>query len=78
MPVKALPTSVGGFDATYYATQDKEAVNRWNAAKNNKVAGYSVPDLDVTFRYGDNLDTFLSWSYTSYGKNNGIRGKQSC
>ena len=74
---KGVQPPVGGFDATYYATQDKEAVNRWNAAKNNKVAGYSVPDLDVTFRYGDNLDTFLSWSYTSYGKNNGIRGNKA-
>jgi hypothetical protein len=65
---------VGGFDAEYYRGIDSSVQNDWNAAKNNRVAGYSVPDLDITLRY-NNIDTFAQLKYTNAVRNNpNVRG----
>lgn len=65
---------VGGFDAKYYRGIDSSVQNDWNSAKNNRVSGYSVPDLDITLRY-NNIDTFAQLKYTNAVRNNpNVRG----
>jgi len=68
---------VGGFDAKYYQGIDKSVKKDWNKAKNNKVSGYSVPDLDITIRY-NNIDTFAQQKYTNAVRNDpSIRGNKA-
>ena len=68
---------VGGFDAKYYRGIDKSVKRDWNKAKNNKVSGYSVPDLDITVRY-NNIDTFAQQKYTNAVRNDpSVRGNEA-
>jgi phage gp36-like protein len=56
----------GGFDFNYYMKQgnNNKTLNRqWNAAKNNKIGGYSFADLDITARYA-NLTTYAQADYS--------------
>lgn len=62
----------GDFDATYYAQQNPDLVNRWNSAQSSvSFGGKKLPDVDITNRYTQ--DTFLHQHYTTTGQATGLR-----
>jgi hypothetical protein len=60
---QAIAPPTGGFDAAYYLNNNTNLTTQWNTAKNNKIAGYSIPDLDITGRY-TNLDLYANADYS--------------
>jgi hypothetical protein len=60
---QAIAPPTGGFDAAYYLNNNTNLTTQWNAAENNKIAGYSIPDLDITGRY-TNLDLYANADYS--------------
>jgi len=60
---QAIAPPTGGFDASYYLNNNRNLTTQWNTAKNNKIAGYSIPDLDITARY-TNLDLYANADYS--------------
>ena len=60
---QAIAPPTGGFDATYYLSNNATITEQWNTAKNNTIAGYSIPDLDITGRY-TNLDLYANADYS--------------
>lgn len=60
---QAIAPPTGGFDAAYYLNNNKNLTTQWNTAKNNRIAGYSIPDLDITGRY-TNLDLYANADYS--------------
>ncbi len=60
---QAIAPPTGGFDASYYLNNNRNLTTQWNTAKNNKIAGYSIPDLDITGRY-TNLDLYANADYS--------------
>jgi hypothetical protein len=60
---QAVAPPTGGFDATYYLSNNGYVSTTWNNAKNNRIAGYNIPDLDITGRYA-NLDVYANADYS--------------
>lgn len=60
---QAIAPPTGGFDVAYYLNNNTNLTEQWNAAENNTIAGYSIPDLDITGRY-TNLDLYANADYS--------------
>jgi len=60
---QAVAPPTGGFDAKYYLGNNGYVSTTWNNAKNNRIAGYNIPDLDITGRYA-NLDVYANADYS--------------
>jgi len=69
----AAKPPAGEFDPTYYSKQVPEVLQNWKDAQSSVGFGsQSLPDLDVTERYGT-PETYLQYHYTTTGKHTGLR-----
>ena len=65
---QAIAPPTGGFNADYYLNNNANITAQWNTAQNNSIAGYSIPDLDITGRY-TNLNLYANADYSRRAAN---------
>jgi hypothetical protein len=79
--VSGAQPPVGAFNSSYYIQNTDGGDNArraWNNARRSVTAGprgrtVTLPDLDITARYGD-VNNYAHWHYTTQGKAAGDRG----
>ena len=75
-PKSGIQPLTGGFDAVYFLENNENVGQQWNQAQSSvNIGGRGFKDLDITARYGDNINTFAAAQFSQLaGENIFTRG----
>jgi len=68
-PKSGIQPLTGGFDAAYFLENNKNVGQQWNQAQTSvSIGGRGFKDLDITARYGDNINTFAAAEFSQMAR----------
>ena len=70
-PKNGIQPLTGGFDSKYFLDNNTNIKNQWNNAQQAvSINGQKFQDLDITSRYGNNINTFAAAKFSEAAKSN--------
>ena len=70
-PKTGIQPLTGGFDPNYFLKNNRNVRTQWNQAQSAvNLNGRRFQDLDITARYGDNINTFAAAQFSQMARTN--------
>jgi hypothetical protein len=68
-PASGIQPLTGGFDAAYFLENNANVGTQWTQAQTSvNIGGSGFKDLDITARYGDNINTFAAAQFSQMAR----------
>ena len=68
-PASGIQPLTGGFDAAYFLENNANVGTQWTQAQSSvNIGGRGFKDLDITARYGDNINTFAAAEFSQMAR----------